>query len=371
MARIDGLFNLAARETGVCVRKFVRPKTLEGLTYSPLATDTFKIRRTAFSDFKKYMSGVAREGNDFKPIVENPDSPVMKYYEHIRCGKLKSKPSLTSYRCYVFQNAEKLNVSKEEYYSMVDEIAANIQRQISVKPMGLRKEFVENAGKIHKWGEIFATQSRINGKNVYHKFYDEKMYNNALKEYTEFVEKVTGKKVLIGCPSRMNWGISAMSMLNNPKAYKDVDYILISHGKNSSLITDTTNPNTWRFSDNDKSVWEFIEANVPKGKKVLAMTCETDGLKKAGKTEMFDRSGQKMSGIGNPVSGWFEESGAAKICESGIRHIIGHVYAPKGGIRISDIGGCPTIASISSNSLGAVENPNIVYYDLDFSKFKV
>ena len=80
------------------------------------------------------------------------------------------------------------------------------------------------------------------------------MYKDAVKEYTEFVEKLTGKKVLIGCTSRMNFPISALGMFNNPKAYKDVDYILLGHGKNSSLITDTKNPLTWRFSDNDKSI---------------------------------------------------------------------------------------------------------------------
>ena len=211
----------------------------------------------------------------------------------------------------------------------------------------------------------------INGKNIYSKFYDEKMYNNAVKEYTEFVEKLTGKKVLIGCTSRMNWGIQALGAFNDPKAYQNMDYILISHGKNSSLITDTKNPLTWRFSDNDKSVYEFIEKNVPKGKKVMVLCCETDGIRKAGKTaeEMFDRTGNRMYGIGNEVwATWAHQNEAIKICESGVRHIIGHCESAGSGIIMSRIG---EGAGPANNSLSYLDTPKQIYYDLDFSKFTV
>lgn len=167
----------------------------------------------------------------------------------------------------------------------------------------------------------------------------------------------------------MNWGVSILGMLNNPESYAGVDYILISHGKGSSLIQDTQNPNTWRFSDNDNSVYEFIEKNVPKGKKVLAFTCEVEGLKLAGKTreEMIDRAGNRMLGIGSPVSGEYEESGAAKIVESGIRHIIGQISSER--ITFSDLGNTPVL----DNNAGHINIANQVkklYYDLDFSKFE-
>ena len=51
------------------------------------------------------------------------------------------------------------------------------------------------------------------------------------------------------------WKMKIFDVYN---AYKDIDCILIGHGKGSSLITDITSPNAWRFSDNNKSVWEFI-----------------------------------------------------------------------------------------------------------------
>ena len=34
----------------------------------------------------------------------------------------------------------------------------------------------------------------------------------------------------------MNWGIQALGAFNDPKAYQNMDYILISHGKNSSGV---------------------------------------------------------------------------------------------------------------------------------------
>ena len=92
----------------------------------------------------------------------------------------------------------------------------------------------------------------------------------------------------------MNWGIQALGAFNDPKAYQNMDYILISHGKNSSLITDTKNPLTWRFSDNDKSVYEFIEKNVPKGKKVMVLCCETDGIRTVSYTHLDVYKRQSM-----------------------------------------------------------------------------
>ena len=53
MSRIDGLFKLAAKETGFGVRKWVKPESLEGLRYTPLATDCLKLKRTPLSEFKK------------------------------------------------------------------------------------------------------------------------------------------------------------------------------------------------------------------------------------------------------------------------------------------------------------------------------
>ena len=226
-----------------------------------------------------------------------------------------------------------------------------------------------NAKDIFIWGEIFATQHKFpDGTVKFNKFYDEKIYNQAVKEYVEFVEKLTGKKVLIGCTSRMNFPISALGMLNNPKAYKDVDYILLGHGKNSSLITDITHPNTWRFSDNDKSVWEFIEQNVPKGKRVMVMSCETDGVNKAieaGVTTQEEVSNLKkvLPCIGNGVSGWFEQTGGVKICESGTRKIIGQINdnPVAKSLVCTEIGSTGGYFTGSSFTLNAISDPVITY----------
>lgn len=348
-----------------------------------------KTKSTPIQEFNTYLDELAKNGRDYQPVFEDPNSPFAKYYatlldnfqkqvknydDAISQGrkpfggkpKYVSKPNLQNFQSFLLRNSNNLNLSKEEYWQVVKEVNQNIVNEIKTNPLNFRKEIVENAEKIQEWASIFATQNPKTGNS---KFYDENKFNQAIKEYTQFVEQLTGKKVLIGCPSRMNWGVSILGMLNNPESYAGVDYILISHGKGSSLIQDTQNPNTWRFSDNDNSVYEFIEKNVPKGKKVLAFTCEVEGLKLAGKTreEMIDRAGNRMLGIGSPVSGEYEESGAAKIVESGIRHIIGQISSER--ITFSDLGNTPVL----DNNAGHINIANQVkklYYDLDFSKFE-
>lgn len=359
------------------------PQSMKGvnlaeLKFAPqLEGDVLHMHTSPMSEITSYFEGIAKEGRSFKPAFENPDSAFAKYYADVQSKIFKPRIGIGPLKAYIFNNADKLNVSKSEYWELVDTIAANVKKEITANPNGLRKEFVENSDKIHKWAEIFSTQHFENGKNIYHKFYDKKMYNQAVKEYIEFVEKLTGKKVLIGCTSRMNFPISALGCFNNPKAYKDIDYILLGHGKNSSLITDTKNPLTWRFSDNDKSIWEFIEQKVPKGKKVLVFCCETDGLRKAGKTttDMLDRKGQRMYSIGNEVVNDFNgENKPVKICQSGVIHIIGQMSEQIGtSAKSSGIGATPTLGKYATAdfSLAQVDNPKTIMYDLDYSKYMI
>ncbi|MCQ2753723.1 MAG: hypothetical protein MJ231_01600 [bacterium] len=383
----------------VAKSKYIAPKImvkdaeLFGKKMSNLVTDSISFKRTPLAEFENYMQGVAKEGNNYKPVLDNLESPFVRYYNYIQevnlsnesikpitkgCGGLMftiKKPTpheitFNDFRNYLYKNADFLNISKDEYFEIINETAKKVKENVLQNPNGLRKEFVDNADRIQKWAEIFSLQSydKVAHKDIFHKFYDKEIYDNAVREYTEFVEQITGKKVLIGCKSRMNFPISALGLLNDPKAYKDVDYILLGHGKNSSLITDINNPLTWRFSDNDKSIWEFIEAKVPKGKKVLVFCCETDGLAKAGKTreEMVDLAGKRMFGIGDSVSGAFYRSNPAKICESGIRHIKGHCYTKPS--PVTEIGNA---AGNDAFRLHPVSNSETIYYDLDYSKFKV
>ena len=45
--------------------------------------------------------------------------------------------------------------------------------------------------------------------------------------------------------------------------------------------------------------------------------------------EMYDKSGNYMYGIGDTVVASFGMHNPAKVCESGVRHIIGHKYIEK------------------------------------------
>ena len=343
-----------------------------GLKLEQLAGDTVQIHKSPLNEVMSYIQSVAKEGRSYKPIFKNTNSPFAQYYASTQKGQWKRIPTIYGFRTYIFNNAETLNVTKEEYYQLIDEIAKQTKAQTLSNPLAskvLRKEFLDNADKIHKWGEIFATQHKFpDGTVKFNKFYDEKIYNQAIKEYVEFVEKLTGKKVLIGCTSRMNFPITALGMLNSPKAYKDVDYILLGHGKNSSLITDITHPNTWRFSDNDNSVWEFLEKNVPKGKKVLVFSCETEGAKKAIDAGVITQEGidnihKFLPCVGNSVSGWFEQTGGAKICESGTRKIIGQINdnPVTKSLVCTEIGATSGYFNGSSFTLNAVADPVITY----------
>ena len=354
-----------------------------GLKLEQLASDTVQIHKSPLSEITSYLQGVSREGKGFIPTFENPNSAFAQYFTNIQNrGVFKPKICIGGLKSYIYKNAETLNVTKEEYYQLVDKICADIQKAVESNPQGLRQEIVENAGKIQRWAEIFSMQHKFSdGKEVFHKFYDEQMFNNAIKEYTQFVEKLTGKKVFIGCPSRMNFNISVIGMLNKPETYKDVDFILLGHGKGSSLITDITHPDTWRFADNDKSIWKYIEnvcANGVNGKKGLVFCCETEGLEKAVKAKVINPEEANdiktfMKGIGRPVENYWDAEHPVKLCESGIRHIIGDV---KDVGRIPDsianeIGGVDFIEHKGMFTLSPVGKPCITKYNINFDKYRV
>lgn len=355
-----------------------KPQKLFEMKALRQAPDTFKlIQKSALAEFKSYLEGWRLHGEDFVPKSENPNSTFMEYFNY-RKEVCKAKPreglgvsvlkvksvapkivfkdemkSLLNF--YDYMKTASQNVTSKEYYEFIDYIASLMPQYAKKKYPQLRPEIAERSGDIFRWRAYLDVEEKFEGKLVQKKFFDPKLKEKAIREYTEFVEGLTGKKVLIGCQSRMTIAIDELGILNNPENYKDVDYILFGHGKGSSLITDTKHPDTWRFSDNDESIWEFIETNVPKGKRVLVGVCEKDGLtinERRLNPQMFDKSGNYMAGIGNPVSALFGRSYPAKICESGVRHIIGHAEIEK----------CKGM--LKSFMFGAYGDAKIVHYDL-------
>ena len=247
---------------------------------------------------------------------ETPEAPIV---------------SLLSLKNFMQLNSQR--ATKEEYYEVIDEIARLMPEYVAREHKGLRPEIVERSGDIFRWRSFLDVEKKAGDKLVQTKFFDAQKKEEALREYIEFVENLTGKKVLVGSPTRMSIAVDELGLLNDPNSYKDVDYILFGHGKGSSLITDIENPGTWRFSDNDESVWKFIEE-----RRALA--------------EMFDKSGQYMWGIGDTVTTSFGREHPVKICESGIRHIIGHTRIEK----------CKGLPDTFINS--AYGKTKTVYYDL-------
>lgn len=377
----------------------------EGLRYTPQCIgDTCKLSNNTLNEFTNYAKKITQQGDEFIPVFENQNSSLAKYLQFLE-GANKQKAMLhkaaaskmklilpfrpqkaisgnwelsteakirdfTNYKNFLFDNAEKYNISKTEYQQIANEVAKLNKEYFSTQP-GIRQEIKDNIDKITRWNDVFHTQCQNWSTINKHKFYDEKEFMKAVEEYKTFVESVSGKKVLIPTPSRMGLASSFIGVLNNPANYKEYDYLLISHGRGSSLIQDLSNPNAWRFSDDQSiKVWDYIEKNVPKGKRVLVGSCEQNGVELAGKKaeEMVDRTGIKMVGIGEEVwgSGIAGQDGPLKICESGIRHIIGHANSREYGNTI-----CLRTSCANEHIPISRDTVRSVYYDLDFSKYKV
>lgn len=378
---------------------------IEGLRYAPQEIgDTYKISNSILNEFTNYARKFAQQGEEFIPAFKTQNSALAKYLHYLEdlnkqrvllrkaaesktTFKIQFRPQkaisgnwdlsadakikdLTNYKNFLFDNAEKYNISKAEYQQIADEVAKLNKEYISAQP-GIRQEIKDNIDKITHWNDIFHTQCQNWSTINKHKFYDEKEFMQAVEEYKNFVESVSGKKVLIPTPSRMGLASSFIGVLNNPANYKEYDYFLISHGRGSSLIQNLNHPDAWRFSDDQSvKVWDYIEKNVPKGKRVLVASCEQNGVKLAGKKaeEMTDKLGVKMIGIGEEVlgSGIAGQDGPLKICESGIRHIIGHANS-------SIHANCIYLRTSCGNEYIPISKDAVrsVYYDLDFSKYRI
>lgn len=304
-----------------------------------------KNAKIALRELDDYIAGWKEMGDDFIPQSKNPNSMFMEYYQYKKDLMANNKcpfckPRLNICRgnseAFTFQAKEEFLTflekdskisTKKDVLAVIDEIAKDMPRYVKKHHPQLRPEFSNNADKIYKWYKILNSETKDLGRT---KLYDEKLINQSWDEFSSFVEQVTGKKVLIGAKSRMGTFVSDIGILNNPNAYKDVDYILFGHGKGSSLITDATQNGTWVFSDTGESVWEFIEKQkLPKGSKILVETCEKDGLDpkvREGLKCMYDKDGKYKFGIGKPVNAVHYEHEPAKIVEAGKREIIGHKY---------------------------------------------
>jgi len=335
-----------------------------------------KNAKIALRELDDYIAGWKEMGDDFIPQSKNPNSMFMEYYQYKK-NKLEdalanNKLSFFKPKLGICRNNSETGImgareefltfleinskisTKKDVLAIIDEIAKDMPRYVKKHHPQLRPEFSNNADKIYKWYKILNSETKDFGRT---KLYDEKLINQSWDEFSSFVEQVTGKKVLIGAKSRMGTFVSDIGILNNPNAYKDVDYILFGHGKGSSLITDTTQKGTWVFSDTGESVWEFIEKQkLPKGSKILVETCEVDGLERKvreGLKCMFDKNGKYKFGIGNTVSAAHNEANPAKIVEVGKREIIGHKF-----IKLE---GKDDIIDFISSAIGNVET---VYYAL-------
>ena len=340
---------------------------------------------SVLKDIEKYIEGYKQYGEDYIPEGLSENSVFMEFFR-AQQKKCQDNPALYKYKLINPKTADNPKVSfglmqelqkfileesqyatREDYEAVVEANAKTIAEQ-NKKSKSVRPEFNEAAAQIYKWKAYTAGQ--IAGERLpdgsysleKSRIFDQEKNDQAAKEFVEFLEKVTGKKVLYDNTARFDELIQcAIRDLNSPEAYADVDYILITHGTGNSRITETGNPDGWMFKHSGKSVYEFIEENVPEGKKVLVDVCEHDGSDiETRKTDesMYDKNGTYMSAIGEPVNG--DAQKPIKICTSGIRHITGAVK------------GKQTFTSAEVNGVGGIVVTSVKteMYDFDYEKYR-
>ena len=99
---------------------------------------------------------------------------------------------------------------------------------------------------------------------------------------------------------------------------KDIKYVIFGHGSGTSLID--SGKDAWHVAGNSKiGIFDFIEENIPKGKKVLVNCCEETPK------QFKNLIPVNKPAIGNPVHTDATSSYKypLKIVESGRREIIG------------------------------------------------
>lgn len=104
-----------------------------------------------------------------------------------------------------------------------------------------------------------------------------------------------------------------IKLINSGKFPSDFKHVLIGHG------TGTVIDNSWRFSGNNKDIFEYIRQNIPLGEKVLVTCCEETPK------ELRRLIQKDKPGIGNIVhTELTSHHRPAKIVISGQNQIIGH-----------------------------------------------
>lgn len=352
-------------------------------------------RSSVMQDIESYIEGYRLYGEDYIPEGLNENSVFMEFFkykqeictarpEEIRGNiKIKARPAkdkifdrtkgespesclqmMSELRDFILTKSQL--ATKEDYYQIIEEMAKQMPDFVRANYPDIRPEIAENADKIFKWASYCVGQAsgerRADGSYEIktNQFFDSERQQQAIREYTEFLENITGKKVLVGGTEVFGSFADMIGIFNNPEIYSEVDYIILGHGTGNSKITDTSSPDTWKFKYNGKSVWEYMEENVPEGKKALVLVCEHDGLSLAERKQqpdMVDNNGVHLRAIGVPSAG--SPDMPLKICTSGIRHITGQVAASyRKGVA-------PFIRG------QVIYDHRTVMYDLDFNKYKV
>lgn len=133
----------------------------------------------------------------------------------------------------------------------------------------------------------------------------------------KILEKETGLKCLMTNPQEayafQNVGHTLIRDVKQGRFPKDIKYMIFGHGEGCSLN------NTWRVANTDKKIFDIVQENVPKGEKVLVISCEVPDTK-----EIKRILPKNKPAIGHPVTELYSTYHTpSKIVQSGRNEIIG------------------------------------------------
>lgn len=203
-------------------------------------------------------------------------------------------------RNIILSNNQNTNKPRNIIDSNGQTLYRTTQNNIECTQKTLKKTVLQNTqDALKNYNDILALTNKENLKS------------QDLRKIEEIFKQHTG--INLYCPESYNFKdfegffepMIKYNMYNrlNP----EIKHIVIGHGTGSAA------EQNWRFESNKKDVFDFIESRIPKGEKVLLVTCESSKATKPG--------------IGGPVNiSLHAKNRPGKIVESGIRNVIGTAY---------------------------------------------
>ncbi len=216
---------------------------------------------------------------------------------------------------------------------------ANVSEQVS-RPVTIRRhDEMTGLDLLAEQNRVLLNNSQYRGRNlpqVYkYTFGNPGITSLQLSRECQYFQNITGAELHIPSLQAVDYKFAeACSLLercaregNFPK---NIKHVIVGHGMGSSINGD------WQIINGGGYVLNYINRNIPKGEKVLVLSCEK-GAKFSGKYGIGDEVELSLMNMNKP----------AKIVESGKNEIIGDLYFPPRLINQDIFKPCVTYYDVS------------------------